>query len=130
MKLCVILICLMLAGCYKTEAVNLEEPAVVSDVIYSPAQHGVGTGVGMSTSGNMVVTTTNISTNAIYGIVFECEHGKFVVEGSRDKHKALWQQLKRGQKVIVKYTEIYRVDDKGGRFMLSRKFQSASVASQ
>ncbi len=104
---------LLLTGCYKTEySETLTEQATVLDVIYQPSQHGDGMGVGMSMSGNMVVTSNSVDIPAKYAIVFECQHGKFIVEGTREKYKALWQRLKAGQHVTVTYREQWRVDDK------------------
>jgi hypothetical protein len=104
---------LVLAGCYKTEySETLTEQAAVLDVIYQPSQHGGGMGVGMSMSGNMVVTSNSVDIPAKYAVVFECQHGKFIIEGTGEKHKALWQRLKAGQRVTVTYREQWRVDDK------------------
>jgi hypothetical protein len=53
---------------------------------------------------------------AKYGVMFECEHGtKFVIEGTKAKHKSLWQRMKKDSTVTIFYREIYHVDTKTGQ---------------
>lgn len=121
-----VILCLLLAGCWKREVTEIKtEQAMVRDVIYSPSQHGGGVGVGMSMSGNMVVTSNSVSIPAKYAIVFECQHGKFIVEGTGDKHKELWRRLKVGQQVTVSYREVFRVHKDGRREFVKFDFEGA-----
>jgi hypothetical protein len=125
MKYAIVLLAVLLSGCKVEKMENLSESAVVRDVIYQPSQHGGGMGVGMSMSGNMVVTSNSVSIPAKYAIVFECQHGKFIVEGEGKKHKELWQRLKVGQQVQVTYSESWRVHDDGRRELWKRSFVDA-----
>lgn len=53
---------------------------------------------------------------AKYGVMFECEHSvKFVIEGTKEKHKSLWQRMKKDSTVTIFYREIYHVDTKTGQ---------------
>jgi len=57
---------------------------------------------------------------AKYGVMFECEHGvKFVIEGTKEKHKSLWQRMKKDSAVTIFYREIYHVDTKTGQKTLA-----------
>lgn len=106
----VILAVALLSGCYKTEYGPLEsEPGLVRDLVFVPSGHGTGVGVGMSSGGSGVVTSTSVDIPARYGIVFECEHGSFALDGS--KYKELWSRLKVGQPVTINYRIEYRVVD-------------------
>lgn len=128
MKKLIVVAALLLTACgWKTEKSEiLSEPAVVRDVIYAPSQHGSGTGVGMTMKGSLVVTSESISIPAKYAIVFECKHGKFIVEGSKEKHKALWKRLKVGQEVTVTYHEVWRIyEDDGRRELVKMDFVDA-----
>lgn len=126
MKLAIaVLAAALLAGCDSVEySQDMHERAVVQEVIYSPGSHGSGTGVGMSMSGNMVVTSTSVSLPKKYAVVFECVHGKFIVEGTDEKHRELWARLKAGQQVDVTYREVYRLKD-GARQLIDYKFLAA-----
>lgn len=101
---------LLLCSCYKTEYGPVQsEPGTVKQLTYVPAGHGSGTGVGFSASGNAVVTMNSVDIPARYGIVFECQHGTFAVDG----HEKLWKQLREGQEVTIRYRVEYRVTDDG-----------------
>ena len=49
-------------------------------------------------------TPVTVTVEPIYGILFECQHGKFYIE-----RKRLFETLKKGQKVRVCYQEVHRV---------------------
>jgi hypothetical protein len=89
---------------------NMTEPAVVEDTFFSPRLHGSGLGVGITTGGSMALVPSSTTIQEKYAVVFSCQHGKFVVEGSDTKHRDLWAKLKRGQAVDIVYREMYRVD--------------------
>jgi hypothetical protein len=46
-----------------------------------------------------------------FAIVFECQHGKFLIEdlGKESRAAQLWKKLKEGDQVTIKYKEVYRV---------------------
>lgn len=109
----------------------LYEDAVVSDVVYSPSRHGSGSGIGptMDFDGNMglAITSTNVRIPEKYAVVFECEHGKFISEGTDTRHKDLWNKLKEGMEVEVSYREKFQAtygkdnDGDGERDLVSRE---------
>lgn len=100
---------LLISGCGNEQHLSPEmtEPATVEETIYQTNQHGSGTGV--SSKGSMVFTSVDIP--AAWAVVFHCEHGKFVIEGQREKHRQLWQKLSKGDHVTVRYKEIYETRD-------------------
>jgi hypothetical protein len=103
------------AACAKTEySAELSEPATVVEVVYSPSQHGSGT--GMSMKGELSVTSVSIP--EVFATVFECQHGKFIIE-----RKDVWQRSHVGDRVNVRYREVYKVR-KGQRELVNYDFIS------
>ncbi|MDO8572954.1 MAG: hypothetical protein Q7S11_04305 [bacterium] len=107
----VITVLLALTACKTTKteySPNLTEKARVVDLIYTPAVHGSGVGPTVSTNGSFGLAFVDVDTIQKYAVVFECPHGKFIVENNQRKTKELWQKLKKDQEVTVTYREIYR----------------------
>ncbi|MDQ2932854.1 MAG: hypothetical protein M3Q80_00545 [bacterium] len=107
---------LCLLGCKKTTTVYSEvkkENATVVDLVYMPSNHGSGVGPTMSTTMNgdpqVGIAVTTVSIPEKYAVVFECQHGKFVIQSDQKQTKALYQKLRRDQKVEVAYREIYEI---------------------
>lgn len=95
----------LLVGCMRLESgPELTERATVADLPYVPAGHG--SGMGLSMKGDLSVSSVDIP--ARYAVVFECQHGRFVVE-----REDLWRRLHVGQAVTIRYRELYKVDDNG-----------------
>ncbi|MAF13341.1 MAG: hypothetical protein CMI53_00405 [Parcubacteria group bacterium] len=67
--------------------------------------------------GNIGLAITSSSVSESWAVVFECEHGKFVIQGAKEKHEALWNKLSEGQEVTVQYREEYRVVYEGEEVM-------------
>lgn len=104
-----ICVLIMLAGCYKIEkSPVLTEEAEITEVVYTPSQHGSGTGFGMTGKGTMVMTTNSVNIPEVFAVVFKCKHGKFII-----KRKDVWQKAVVGMKVSVRYQEVYKITDKG-----------------
>jgi hypothetical protein len=91
---------------------TLTEEAKVVDLAYVPAGHGSSSSVGYSTSGDVTFGGGSVDIPARYAIVFECSHGRFVVEG--EQHAALWRRLREGQTVSVRYREVQRCESEDG----------------
>lgn len=124
------------SGCIHTETEYsdvLHEKAVIVTLIYSPSEHKTElTNTAFSTNGdNMVGTDWNGNTGLRisknyqltsttipekYGVVFQCQHGTFTVEGSDQKDRILHDKLHGNIKdtVEILYKEQYLVtyDDK------------------
>lgn len=66
-------------------------------------------------SKTVVVPSTNSTTNVTiqdqFAVVFECQHGKFVIEslGKESIAHKLWMKLKQGSAVNIRYKEVFRV---------------------
>ena len=102
----------LLFGCTKhTFGPEQTEPARVVDLPFVPAGHGFGNGVAVNSDseGNLNVspTFTSIDIPARYAVVFECQHGRFVIEG--DHAQAIWNRFHVGDSVTVHYRT--RIDD-------------------
>lgn len=119
-----------LTGCdigpHREKSKVMSEPAMVRDLIYQPARHGSGSGVGMSMRGSVVITSDTVHLPSNYAIVFECKHGKFIIEGTQQKYKALWQKLRVGQAVNVTYREVWRIKADGTRDFVKFEFMDAT----
>lgn len=84
---------------------------------------GIKTGVdfdgneGIKVSKNHQITSTTIPEK--FGIVFQCNHSTFSIEGSEQKHRILYNKLMRNinDTVDVIYKEVYTVtyEDKDGK---------------
>lgn len=123
---------ILLFGCSsntKTEYSEvLHEKAVVVTLIFSPSEHRtnitntafgnddddiLGTdwngNMGLKISKNYQLTSTTIPEK--YGVVFQCQHGTFTVEGSQQKHNVLYKKLQGNVKdtVDILYKEEYLV---------------------
>lgn len=95
---------LLLAGCeQRLYGGELTERGRVVQTCYVPPGHGSGTGVGLSTgNGSTVVTSNTVDIPARYAVVFECQHGRFAVNG----HEA-WMRAREGEDVLIHYREVY-----------------------
>lgn len=113
----VILLVSFASGCeYDTseivESEVLHEDAEVVDVVYTPSRHGSNTELvptfDFEGNVNFALTTVTVSIPEKYAVVFRCQHGKFIVEGTDQQHKKLWSRFTGGEKVDVSYKEVYR----------------------
>jgi hypothetical protein len=123
--------CLSLTGCqYQPEeySLPLHEDAKVIAKIHSPSRHEndlkvtmikIGDSFGIDSDGNWGLNLGNgiqISDSEIpekYGVLFECKHGRFTVEGSQNKQKDLYNRLQEKQEVEVTYREVYKTIREG-----------------
>ncbi len=105
------------AGCTENSEYNftkeesseiLNEPAVVSEVVYNPSKHGSGMGPTISLSGKVGMAFTSVTIPEKYAVVFKCQHGKFIIEGEDQRHKDLWGRFDQGDSVRVSYKEMYQ----------------------
>lgn len=106
----------LFSGCRETKieySPVLYEDATVVDVVYVPSRHGSGAGptFAMDFDGNpsMGIAVTSVEIDENYAVVFKCQHGKFISEGSDERHKDLWKRMAEEMEVDVTYKEIYRV---------------------
>jgi hypothetical protein len=119
-------VALLCFSCYKTEySGTLVEKGKVLESFYTPGQvtHTRTVTVGDPYSyGNNRRSTGVYYHDAVnevpekYGVMFECEHNvKFVIEGSGDRYRFLWQKMKKDSTVTILYREIYHIDTKTGQ---------------
>ncbi len=104
----------------------LHEPATISETVYSPSIHGSGVGPTIDFNGNVGIAITSVNIPEKYAVVFKCQHGKFIIEGSNKKYKDLWERLNEGDSVRVNYREMYRsayqdTNNDGKKDLLSKK---------
>lgn len=123
----------LLIGCEETKieySKILHEEAVVSDVVYTPSRHGSGSGIGptMGFDGNIGIAITHVDVNIPekYAVIFKCQHGKFIIQGTSQRYKNLWEKLERDQNVIVEYREVYKsvyddIDGDGVKDLIKRE---------
>lgn len=80
------------------------EPAVVVETVFTPSIHQSNIDIGLTTNLDLSFTPRSINVPEKYAVVFQCDHGKFIIE-----RKELWDKLKVGDKVVVSYREVYNV---------------------
>jgi len=123
----------LLSGCEHTvEEYSdvLHEDARVIQPIYIPSQHGSGSTISFHSDGegnlNPGLGVTSIDINEKYGVVFECKHGNFVVEGEGDKYKKLWKRMRKDETVDITYKEVYQIrytTENGQRKVLEKRLK-------
>jgi hypothetical protein len=105
-----------LAGCDRqivrqTFSEEMREPAKVIQPVYTPERHGSGSSSGTTfdMDGNIGVhfSDVDVHTKAVYGVVFECQHGNFVSQGTDERHEDLWKRMRQGSNVTITYREVY-----------------------
>ena len=93
---------------------ELTEGATVVDLVYNPSNHGsdVNPSLHMTEDGGVGLgfTFTEVDIPEKYAVVFQCQHGKFIIQDDQPKVKELWSRLKLGQRVTVRYKEVYQDD--------------------
>lgn len=98
----------VLLGCSRTEySSELTENGTVHDTAFIPKGHGSDLVLVPDSEGGVSLSHVSVNIPERYAIVFKCQHGKFVIEG--EKAKALYQKLDRGDSVLIKYREVYRI---------------------
>lgn len=79
------------------------EKGIVIEKQFSPEFNASGTGVGLSGSGHMVVTTNNMHKEEEFLVVFRCEH-KTVFSINR---KDLFTNLEKNDSVDIEYCDVF-----------------------
>ena len=88
----------------------LYEKGKVITTLYSKRHDDSDMGVGITTGGDLAITSTSITIPERWGVVFRCEHkNKFPIMGEDEKYKKLWEKLDEGDSVKISYKEIYKV---------------------
>lgn len=83
------------------------ETGVVVEKQFSPSFDGKGSGMGYSTSGDLVVTNNNVHKAEQFVLVFKCEHNTlFTVD-----RKELYLTLEKGDTVTIQYREVLNSDN-------------------
>jgi len=72
-------------------------------------------------------TSNTVTVQDQFAVVFQCQHGKFLIEslGKQSTAHKLWEKLKEGDAVSIRYREIYRVFPDGERRLLKYDFIDA-----
>ncbi len=105
---------LIFSGCkeqtkYENSEILYEKGKVIT-TLYSKKHSDSNVGVGMTTGGNLAVTSTSITIPERWRVVFRCEHkNKFPIMGEDEKYKRLWEKLDEGDSVDIAYKEIYKI---------------------
>ena len=108
----------------------LHEDGKVADVVYTPSRHGSGVSPQindlLSDDGpTFGIQVTNIDIPEVYAVVFKCQHGKFIIEGTTKRYRDLWEKLSEDQEVDITFRELYKsvyedIDKDGQRDLVSR----------
>lgn len=120
--MCLLALCFI--SCFPKPGPTLIEDAVVEDVIYTPAFHGQISGSGFSSSGDVSFSSGSVKAPPSYSIIFRCEHGRFVIDGSSTRNAKIFALAKPGQKMQIEYRELLK-KDKGGNVVIGYDFIDA-----
>jgi hypothetical protein len=107
MKKCFcLLVCVILSGCLDREVYEysdvLSEPAKVITLVHSPRHSSSDVVTGITGNGDLTITPVSVQVPESWGVVFECKHGRFVIN-----RKELFDTLSPNQNVTIQYREIY-----------------------
>lgn len=101
-SLCIVLAS-VLFSCEKLHQSELkQEKGIVIAKQYQGEINDVATGTGISTSGNLVVTTHSIHVDAKFNVVMKCEHGVIFTINRAE----LYAKVKEGDEVLIDYYEM------------------------
>jgi hypothetical protein len=76
-------------------------------------------------------STSTVTIQDQFAVVFECQHGKFLIEslGKESRAAQLWKKLKQGNEVKIRYKEVFYVVPATSRRELVRyEFVDADVS--
>ena len=93
-------------GCVERREPMKHELGYVVEKQYFPDTRQTVTGTGLSTSGNMVITTHNIGEDEKYIVIFKCEHGVVFSVNRPD----LYADLNKGDTVNINYYDLVNSD--------------------
>lgn len=101
----------LLAGCQHMDirySKVIKERVIVKDLLFTPSMHGsaVGPTYHMNMSGElkMGVAITRVNVPEQRNIIFECQHGSFIIS-----RPDLWQKLHQDSIYTCLYREVYLV---------------------
>jgi hypothetical protein len=95
-------ILLMMTSCIERKEPLLQELGVVIEKQYTPNTEDVVMGTGISTSGNIVMTTHYVGSKEKYIVIFKCQHGIVFSVNKSD----VYAKLNKGDKVYIDYYEM------------------------
>jgi len=102
---------------------ELTEPATVIEKIHTPSSHTMGLVPKLDlVSGSVALELGLVTAPEKYGLLFRCQHGEFVIQGSDDKYQTLYKQFEREQRVTVHYREAYHMTYQGDELMQRELF--------
>ncbi|MBU0597608.1 hypothetical protein KKF61_01270 [Patescibacteria group bacterium] len=112
---------ILMAGCERTVMERSEiftEEVRVRDLIFTPSIHGTGVGptLDLTGEGGLGIAVTSVSTKEKHSIVFECQHGGFVIE-----REELWKKLHEDSVYTCHYVNLFKAVYNGDQFV-SRDF--------
>lgn len=110
---------LTLASCTHKSDVLKQEKGFVFEKHYNPNTLQTSTGVGYSTSGNVVMTSHTTGESEKFTVIFECEHK--VLFSVNDA--SIYMKFAKGDTVLIDYYEIL---EDGSNRIVDYEFVNAS----
>jgi len=123
-----LLLALVLSACdipSREFSKELHESGKVLQTIYTPATHGSASGTSVDFDLNVKFHNMTINTQEQFGVMFQCEHGQFVVTGTSERYKKLWESLPKDSNVTIYYREEYLTYKDGRRELTGFDFLRA-----
>ncbi len=96
---------------YRTEtSALLHEDALVTKRVYTSASHDVTFMPTLDFEGNVGLDVNFDELPETYAVIFKCQHNvEFIIQGSENRYKTLYERLHEGDEVDVMYREVYKV---------------------
>lgn len=114
----VLVFSILFTGCIEVKRESSEilyEKATVADLVYTPSSHGSGISPTIDMNLDLGISFTSVDVEERYAIVFQCQHGKFIIQNDQKQAKELWNRLKQGQEVTVSYKEEFETTYDDGK---------------
>jgi len=125
-SLFLLLLSLLLLACSLSEhevsfSQEMQEPATIVDLVFTPKRHTSTISTSLDSHFNVQVVPVSIRIPERYAVVFQCQHGKFVIDREPIAEE-MWRAFRVNQKVTVYYREEYL-----DRYRVTRKWYGGLV---
>ena len=106
MKSVILFNCMWLLSCKEIVVEQIQECGMVERTTFSPGYHSVH--LTDDSDGKLKIVHSDVP--PVYGVLFKCQHGTFVVTGSSYKYKVMYHTLSYGDPVLIRSNAVFQVD--------------------
>jgi len=76
--------------------------------VYTPSRRDTVIIPTIDFEGNLGISIDTDEIPEKYAVIFNCQHGEFIIQGIQDGYKSFYERLEEGDGVDVLYREVYR----------------------